>query len=97
MGKLFAPTWPMVMGLKNGSTTKEQYTQAYNGILNNIFTGPAITSVLEDLAKAGRITLVCYCHPGDFCHRTLLAQYLQKMAWGTYMGELILPSHVGGN
>lgn len=94
IGKLFAPTWPMVMGLKNGSMTEEQYTQMYHRKLNDLFTTSLwqdlINPLWQDLIKVGRVTLVCFCPPNAFCHRVLLAQYLQGMNWGVYRAELKL-------
>lgn len=90
VGKLFAPTWSMVMGLKNGSMTEEGYTQVYNRILDNVFAGASGYSLWQDFSRQERVTFVCFCPTGAFCHRVLLAVYLQKAGWGVYRGELKL-------
>jgi len=85
-GKYFAPTWPMVRGLKNKTLSEEDYTKRYHELLMAV--GPAIWSALAiRLKTAGSITLVCYCSSGAFCHRLILADVMEKMGLGEYKGE----------
>lgn len=78
IGKIFAPTWNIVTELKSGKITEEVYTKAYYNLLidrwktnNNAFIN------LVNNAKKDDITLVCFCASGTFCHRYLLAKFLQ--------------------
>jgi len=83
-GKLFAPTWEMVMGLKGGKITETDYRSEYISLL--------LERSREKINWADMIsedrTLVCFCKPGAFCHRVILAQFLAK-AFNIveYMGE----------
>lgn len=68
--KAFAPTWSMVMGVKEGRLTEEDYTAQYTTILATV---PA--NVWEALAQPDHATLLCYCRDGWFCHTHLLIEY----------------------
>ena len=81
-----APTWDMVMGIKNGIIDEEEYTRQYNAILDGLNESwwkeylPSIT--VED-----EVTLICYCRKDDFCHRVLLAKWLANKENIEYKGE----------
>ena len=78
--KAFAPTWDMVMGIKNGTMTEAQYTERYRELMSeSVHKYPGAWS---DLLLKGEVTLVCYCPKGAFCHRYLLVKILQ------YIGKL---------
>ncbi len=82
LGKSFAPTWEMVMGIKNGTMTQELYTRAYLRMLRRV--PDEKWKELESFAQRhGSITFVCFCKPGAFCHRVILAGGV----WGEYKGE----------
>ena len=77
-GKLFAPTWNMVMEFKHKDITEEEYTAQYYQLLIdrwNAGSAPEIQKFVE-LVKALPVTVVCYCKSGDFCHRYLLKEWL---------------------
>lgn len=81
---VFAPTWEMVMEYKR-TLDENTYTNAYDTIVDKAFEMHAKT--LSDLLKSDRtITLVCFCRPGDFCHRVLLAKHFESLG-ATYFGE----------
>jgi uncharacterized protein YeaO (DUF488 family) len=81
---VFAPTWEMVMEYKR-SKYKEIYVKKYKTIINKAFE--LHSQQLSDLLRSDRtITLVCFCRPGDFCHRILLAKHFESLG-ATYLGE----------
>lgn len=82
LGRWFAPTWDMVMGYKNGIISESEYKRLYNNILVKI-----PTYIWTELTKRERITLVCFCKPNTFCHRVLLANYMNGTKF-TYKGEI---------
>jgi uncharacterized protein YeaO (DUF488 family) len=89
IGKHFAPTWEMVKSIKNGTISQELYTLAYTGILSkSLATNPQVWQQIQNTYYQKRITLVCFCPPGTFCHRLILAGALQGMGWGEYKGEI---------
>lgn len=89
IGKHFAPTWEMVKSIKNGTISQELYTLAYVGLMLNsqYVTAPKLWEQIRTLYPH-RITLVCFCPAGTFCHRVLLAKIFQNIGWGEYKGEI---------
>lgn len=93
---VFAPTWEMVMDIKNatpeGREEAEQlYTRRYHIAMQNCFQQHA--SKWFELLSKEKIAIACYCKPGVFCHRHLLIKYIEKVAQQkgipfTYKGEL---------
>jgi len=84
LGKALNPgSWDLVMGYKNGKISEEQYIEKYIKRLNE-----AHPIVWDELGKYSRVTLVCFCRPGDFCHRVLLAKYLEEKLGANYRGEI---------
>lgn len=81
----FAPTWDMVMEYKK-TGDKEVYIAQYNAIIQKVMVG-RYKSVQALLNQDRTITLVCFCRPGEFCHRVLLAKHLESLG-AVYAGEL---------
>ena len=81
LGSIFAPTWDMVNGLKSGKISEEEYTYQYDKILNRV---KKLT--WDYLLVQKKLTLVCFCPLGAFCHRILLAKRLVEMG-AIYKGE----------
>ncbi len=69
LGRVFAPSWRMVMDHKNKKMTDEEYRTLYLDILRGVST-----TQWEQLHEygigggGGIITLMCYCPDGTFCH-----------------------------
>jgi len=76
------PTWDMVMGYKRGEISEKEYTRRYLEILER-----NKKQVLDFFSNCGQVTLCCYCRPNAFCHRVLLAKWLEAHHVGKYMGE----------
>lgn len=73
--RVFAPTWPMVMGYKNGTLSEAQYTADYVSLMTSSYRENKERWL--EVLNMGEVTLLCYCKPGAFCHRTILAQLLE--------------------
>ena len=86
LGRILAPTWNMVMGVKKGTITEAEYTMAYIPILLNAIRDENVAKQIKERYKNG-LTLVCYCRSGDFCHRLLAARGFSAAGWGTYIKE----------
>lgn len=82
---IFQPTWEMVLGFKNGSWTEDQYTRQYLALMRKKWR--TYREVWNLLLRQERIVLCCYCKPGAFCHRLLLADMLVKCG-AEYKGEI---------
>ena len=89
--KDFAPTWDLLMRYKaEDSISEEQYTQEYTALMQASFNNNPNKWI--ELLKEN-IALVCYCAPGNFCHRHLLSNILIDMGLFydmdvSYIGEL---------
>lgn len=82
LGKVFAPTWDMVMGVKQGTLTWEAYTERYTQLMRQRYTqNPA--AFLEALS-CDELIVCCYCQDTHattrHCHRYLLVDILEKVA-----------------
>lgn len=81
--RLVAPTWQEVLDFKK-TGNEEVYLKSYIPRLEkNIHN--FYTELLND--GAPEYTFVCFCPPGTFCHRVLIAERLQEFPNVFYMGE----------
>ena len=94
LGKVFAPTWELVMASKKKQITWQEYTEKYLNLLRERYAKNH--SMFAEACAAGEIVLLCYCKnsvsSGKKCHRYLLAEVLRKVALSmgiqaTYQGE----------
>ncbi len=80
VNKLVAPDWDIIMAYKNGQITEEEYTKRYTAQLDRIGINKILTSF-----KDGDV-LLCYEKSGRFCHRHILAEWLEY--YGYFVDEL---------
>jgi hypothetical protein len=88
--KVFAPTWKMVNGIKNGTMSEDEYTAKYRFMMGQ--SRGIHWPRWNDLLCANTVYLACYCPPGEFCHRYILANILVE-EYGDdieYMGEYMM-------
>lgn len=78
IGKLFAPTWDMVMGVKQRRITVAEYTERFLNLLRERYRQDEAAFI--DVLKWEQVVLLCYCRPGEFCHRHLVVNVLEKVA-----------------
>jgi uncharacterized protein YeaO (DUF488 family) len=76
LGKIFAPTWDMVMGLKQNSISRENYLVLYNQILAQI--PHKHPNKLRQILNMNTVVLLCYCNHWAFCHRNIAADWLVR-------------------
>jgi hypothetical protein len=95
-GNVLAPTWNMVMRYKDQKLSDWDYTVQYFSLLVGRMNAPemegrvnrsAFNMLTEQKQIPQRITLVCFCPSGAFCHRVLAARMLESMGYGKYVGE----------
>lgn len=75
-GKLFAPTWEMVQGVKAGTLSWDEFVSAYQALL---VARVGQLDLWHALLEREQIVLCCYCKPGTNCHRHLAKRYLEIM------------------
>jgi hypothetical protein len=87
LGAVFAPdNWEMVMGVKQGAVPSGVYRDWYLGMLRRSYRQER--AQWEALLARQRAVLLCYCPPGQFCHRQILADVLTKLG-ADYRGEIL--------
>jgi hypothetical protein len=72
MGRFFAPTWSMVMGVKNGTMYEQEYIDKYVAHIRNDVPIDAWNWLLSTPTR----TFVCFCTKDQFCHRNILLNYI---------------------
>ena len=91
LGKVLAPTWDLVGGIKHHETegrdprwvryipiTRKQYIEGYYTLLRMRYK--ADSAPFLALLERERFTICCYCAVGAFCHRHLAVDILEKIA-----------------
>lgn len=61
----------------SGSCSHEEYLRRYDDILNHL-NPTAVMEAVKRISMGKDVALCCYEKPGDFCHRHLLADWLNK-------------------
>lgn len=59
------------------SMNEEEYKIAYREILRKVDVNKLLVKI-QVLSKGKDAALLCYEKPGDFCHRRLLAEWIEK-------------------
>ena len=68
-----APTWEMITNLKSNKITQDQYSELYITLLiERNLTPKKIITLLPNECR-----LLCYEKVGEFCHRRVLAQWIE--------------------
>lgn len=76
--KTLAPSKELLQGYKEEKISKEEYVELYLKQLKS-FNGKQAIQELIDMAREEDVTLLCYEKNGDFCHRFILGEYLEKI------------------
>lgn len=89
--KAFAPTQEMVLAIKDGTISEEEYAKQYRELMLRSYMTNQI--LWNNLVQKERIAIACYCTPGTFCHRHLLIRYIEKICLSSdipfnYVGEI---------
>lgn len=76
--KELAPSWEMVLGIKNKELSTDQYTEQYIKLMKD--SQVQHPEFWLSLLEQETLCLACYCTAGFFCHRYLLADLLRTFA-----------------
>lgn len=74
---IFAPTWAIVLGVKNGTITEDEYTLEYTRLMRQSYLDH--THAWLTMCRNPHVIVACYCPAGKFCHRHLLAKMFQSV------------------
>jgi hypothetical protein len=84
IGKVFAPTWDLLMGSKQGRLTWEQYTEGFLALMRQRYANPEQRNAFEEVLNSDKVVVfTCYCNDcyEDYhCHRYLLVGIFRKLA-----------------
>ena len=69
-GKVFAPSWQIVMDFKKDIITWEEYEQKYKQMMRNSYRHHR--KVWDEVMSRDEVILICYCPSSQFCHRRIL-------------------------
>ena len=72
-----APSPKMLFAFKNGMT-EDAYRLGYNFILSSLRPDQVVKDLFSLASGAKDIALVCYEKSSDFCHRHLVAEWLNQ-------------------
>ena len=75
--KIFAPSWEIVTDVKSGRITEEEYTTRYTAKMRASYKSHKF-HWLEQL-KQEHLAIACFCPPGCFCHRHILAKMFEAV------------------
>lgn len=78
IGRLFAPTWDMVCGVKGGLMPVASYSSRYRDIYLAAQVSGAVDRLLSLAEGCERMVLLCFCPDGRFCHTGLLCDWLSE-------------------
>ena len=74
----FAPRYDMFLEWKSGKIDDMQYTERYRKWLDSL-DKQEIRDIINELEGEGKqIIFLCYEKAGDFCHRHILADWLEE-------------------
>lgn len=87
---VFAPTWHMVIGYKQGRLTDEKYIEHYTQLMRSSYDKNREEWLR--VCHLSHVALGCYCPSDHFCHRFLLKDLLLAVCQHhglpfTYRGE----------
>lgn len=68
-----APSWDIIFAVQKGHISDEEYGDRYLKELTKKYTAEMVIAGIPDGA-----ILLCYESPGDFCHRRVLAEWVEK-------------------
>ena len=87
IGRVFAPTWDMVNGIKKGTLSEAEYEKMYWAMMaesRNHHPG-----TWQQVWEMSEVTFVCFCPKNAFCHRNVLKDIFVAMGC-QYGGERTL-------
>lgn len=76
-----APSKSLLNAWRGGDATEKQYKRIYETEVLNQLNPHTVVGELSKLAEGRDIVLLCYEKTGDFCHRQLVADWLNRAGY----------------
>jgi hypothetical protein len=84
IGKVFAPTWKLLMDSREGRRTWAEYTEGFYDLLRERYKSPLYRRAFEEVLSSDKVVVFCcYCndvYENHHCHRYLLVEIFRKLA-----------------
>jgi len=74
---VFAPSWEIVLGVKSGAITPDEYTVVYTQLMRESYRNNKQRWL--EVANTEQVAFACYCPEGHFCHRHILAHMFDRV------------------
>ena len=71
--EILAPSWDLLNAYHRDGLTNEQYSEQY--LMSLLDRGVDPNTILDDIPQGS--ILLCYEPPGQFCHRRVLAKWVE--------------------
>ncbi|MDW7726882.1 MAG: DUF488 family protein [Candidatus Methanoperedens sp.] len=78
-GHILSPSKKLLWDYKKGRINWAQYVVRFKHEMNNPACAEEMRRIAE-MAKTQDVFLVCFCPPGQNCHRFLLIEMVQKLS-----------------
>lgn len=75
--KKLAPTWDILKEYKT-TNNKDKYTLRYKSEVLQHISCQKLLNKLESYSEGKDIVLICYEKPTDFCHRHIVAEWINE-------------------
>jgi uncharacterized protein YeaO (DUF488 family) len=75
--KALAPSWPLLNKFRKDQITEAQYIEEFAEQLMKL-DPVCVKDDLEAMCGSRETVLMCHCSPGQFCHRHLVAEWLES-------------------
>jgi uncharacterized protein YeaO (DUF488 family) len=76
--KILAPEKTLLWKAKQGKISNEEYTKQYMEWIQKVFDPQSLYEKLKNNFFEKDIVLLCFEKKGEFCHRRLLAKWLEE-------------------
>lgn len=75
--KLLAPNWGLLNAFRKNEIDEAEYVVRFNSQLARL-DAYAVVEELQAMTKEGEPVMMCHCGTKDFCHRHLVAEWIER-------------------
>ena len=86
--KTLAPKYDFFIRWKKGEIDNFKYVELYNKEVLSKLDAIDVCIDLYNMSNGNAVVLLCYEKPGDFCHRHIVADWLEKH--GEHVEEFVV-------
>ena len=90
--KVLAPKYDFFIRWKQGEIDNFKYAELYNKEVLSKLDAIDVCIDLYNMSNGNAVVLLCYEKPGDFCHRHIVADWLEKH--GEHVEEFVVDKNI---